>query len=113
MKKQAMQAAKDAGKVCDFDFDQMITENRRNIGRSLNHISSDIMNISVCVRKRPLFDKETSTGEIDAVSVFNPRIQVHEPKVKVDGLTKYVQNHEFIFDNTFGTKESSQHVYDF
>lgn len=31
----------------------------------------------------------------------------------MDGLTKYVQNHEFIFDNTYGTKESSQHVYDF
>lgn len=52
----------------------MITENRRNTGRALNHVSSDIMNISVCIRKRPLFDKETAAGEIDAVTVFNPRI---------------------------------------
>lgn len=71
------------------------------------------MNICVCVRKRPLFEKETLAGEIDAVSCFNPRIQVHEPKVKVDGITKYVQNHEFIFDNTYGNKETSKHVYDF
>ncbi len=71
------------------------------------------MNICVCVRKRPLFEKETQVGEIDAVSCFNPNIQVHEPKIKVDGITKYVQNHEFIFDNTYGNKETSQHVYEF
>ena len=53
------------------------------------------MAISVCVRKRPIFPKEMTKGEIDAVSVFNPKIQVHEPKIKVDGLTKYIQNHEF------------------
>lgn len=70
------------------------------------------MAISVCVRKRPIFPKEMGKGEIDAVSVFNPKIQVHEPKIKVDGLTKYIQNHEFQFDNTYGTKETSQHVYD-
>jgi kinesin family member 2/24 len=91
----------------------MIAEQRGQIGRALNHVSSDSMNICVCVRKRPLFDKETSNGEIDAVSCFNPRIQVHEPKIKVDGITKYIQNHEFIFDNTYGNKESSQHVYEY
>ena len=28
-------------------------------------------------------------------------VKVHEPKFKVDGITKYVENHTFTFDNTF------------
>jgi kinesin family protein 2/24 len=101
------------GKLVDIDFNDMIEEARSGIGKPLNHVSSANMNICVCVRKRPLFEKETMAGEMDSVSVFNPRIQVHEPKVKVDGITKFVQNHEFTFDNTYGNKESSQHVYEF
>jgi len=60
------------------------------------------MKICVCVRKRPLFTKEVENGEIDSVSCSNPKIYVHEPKKKVDGITKYIQNHEFTFDNTYG-----------
>lgn len=71
---QAIQAAKDAGKVCDFDFDQMIANERKNISKPMNHIKADSMAISVCVRKRPIFPKEMTKGEIDAVSVFNPKI---------------------------------------
>lgn len=112
-KNEKRQAAAAAGKVCDYDFDVMIADQRAGIGKALNHVSSDSMNICVCVRKRPLFEKETLNGEIDAVSSFNPVIQVHEPKIKVDGITKYVQNHEFIFDNTYGNKETSKHVYDY
>jgi hypothetical protein len=75
IKERAKQAAKDAGKICDFDFDQMISHERQNAGRAaLNHVKADSMQISVCVRKRPIFEKETAQGEIDAVSVFNPRI---------------------------------------
>ena len=48
------------------------------------------MNICINVRKRPLFDKEYSQGIIDCVSTSNPKVVVHEPKVKVDGITKYV-----------------------
>jgi kinesin family protein 2/24 len=51
------------------------------------------------MRKRPVFKKEESAGEIDAISVANPRVRVHECKYKVDGITKYVENHDFDFDN--------------
>ena len=71
------------------------------------------MKICVCVRKRPLFEKETIAGEIDAVSCANPRIYVHEPKIKVDGITKYIQDHNMIFDNVFGNNETGSHVYEF
>ena len=52
----------------------MIADARQNITKPLNHIKADSMNISVCVRKRPIFTKEMGRGEIDAVSVFNPKI---------------------------------------
>jgi kinesin family protein 2/24 len=71
------------------------------VSAALNHVSSTEMNICICVRKRPLFDKEFQLGEIDSCSASNPRVVVHEPKIKVDGITKYVQDTSFKFDNTF------------
>ena len=63
------------------------------------------MQLAVCVRKRPIFKKEEQGGEIDSISCANPQIKVHEPKYKVDGITKYVENHTFTFDNTFNEQE--------
>ncbi len=47
------------------------------------------------VRKRPIFKKEEDEGEIDAISCSNPIIRVHEPKFKIDGITKFIENHDF------------------
>ena len=33
-------------------------------------------------------------------------------KIKVDGITKYVENHTFSFDNTFSEKEESIDIYE-
>jgi kinesin family protein 2/24 len=57
------------------------------------------------VRKRPIFKKEEQNGEIDSVSCANPQIKIIEPKFRVDGITKYVENHTFTFDNTFNEDE--------
>jgi len=65
------------------------------------------MDICICVRKRPLFEKEYLVGEIDAVSTSNPKVVVHQPKYKVDGITKYVGDTIFEFDNTFNENENS------
>lgn len=59
----------------------------------------------MCVRKRPIFKKEEQNGEIDAISCANPQIKIHEPKYRVDGITKYIENHMFTFDNTFNEDE--------
>ena len=69
------------------------------------------MKIQICVRKRPIFAKEEASGDIDAVSASNPKIRVHECKYKVDGITKYVENHDFIFDNAFSCKEETDDLY--
>jgi hypothetical protein len=44
---------------------------------------------------------KSALGEIDCVSSSNPTIIVHECKYKVDGITKFVDNSEFLFDNAF------------
>jgi kinesin family protein 2/24 len=80
---------------------------------ALNHVSATEMHICLCVRKRPLFDKEYQQGEIDCVSSANPNIIVHEPKIKIDGITKYVNDVNFQFDNTFNENENSQDMYEF
>lgn len=66
------------------------------------HTSSENLRISVCVKKRPIFQKELANGEIDSVSFSNPAVIVHENKYKVDGITRFVENQEFQFDNAFG-----------
>ena len=38
---------------------------------------------------------------------------MHEPKIKIDGITKYVQDIGFKFDNTFNENENSQDMYEF
>ena len=77
----------------------------------MNHVSSSKFQICICIRKRPLFKSEILKGEIDACSVANPKVFVHEPKIKVDGITKYVENHNFTFDNSFSCNETSQELY--
>ena len=71
------------------------------------------MNICVCVRKRPLFEKETLAGEIDATTCSNPKIFVHEPKLKVDGITKFINNVGFNFDNAYSEHEDSHDLYNY
>lgn len=46
-------------------------------------------------------------GEIDSVSTSNPKVVVHQPKFKVDGITKYVNDTNFEFDNAFNENENS------
>lgn len=53
------------------------------------------------------------SGEIDVVSVSNPMLTVHECKYKVDGITKYIDNQNFQFDNTFSCTESTEDLYEY
>lgn len=64
--------------------------------------NSDISDrIRVCVRKRPLSKKELRQGQTDIAPVTGRRsVTILEPKVKVD-LTKFVETHDFIFDEAF------------
>ena len=95
----------------DVEFDILIDKQKQNVGAALNHLSATNMDICICVRKRPLFDKEYQAGEMDSVSTSNPKVVVHQAKFKVDGITKFVSDSAFDFDNTFNENENSQDLF--
>jgi kinesin family protein 2/24 len=45
--------------------------------------------------------------------VANPKVIVHEPKIKVDGITKYIVDQKFNFDNTYAEYEDSHVLYEY
>lgn len=99
------------GITSDAEFELMIQKNRFTEHMFGKHTASDKLSICVNIRKRPVFEKERISGEIDAVSVANPYIKVHEPKFKVDGISKYVEDTNFTFDNTFNENENTEDLY--
>lgn len=99
------------GKVGDVDFELMIEKHRFKQPLLQHHVPASEIKLCVCVRKRPIFKKEESAGEIDSISCANPQIMVHECKFKVDGITKFVDNSNFTFDNTFNENESNEDIY--
>ncbi|KAG0228206.1 Kinesin-like protein kif24 [Actinomortierella wolfii] len=66
--------------------------------------------IRVCVRKRPLNSKEISKGEKDMAHVTGRQLAVDEPKVRVD-MTKYIERHNFVFDEVFDSDATNEDVY--
>jgi len=38
---------------------------------------------------------------------------VHEAKVKIDGITKYIDDQEFYFDNSFAENNTSDDVFNY
>lgn len=95
----------------DVDFQLMVEQEKSKVAAPHSHSIPDMGTINIWVRKRPLFHKESLKGEIDWVSWTNPAILIHKWKLKVDGITKYVENLGFEFDNTFNEDESSDSLY--
>jgi kinesin family protein 2/24 len=95
----------------DVDFQAMVETERKKLAAGRQHAFADSMKISVCFKKRPVFQHELADGEIDVVTVSNPKIIVHDCKFKVDGVTKTIENTEFKFDNAFNEKQSNEELY--
>jgi len=67
--------------------------------------------ITVCVRKRPMSQKELKKKEVDVVTCpVKDQVIVHEPKVKVD-LTKFLESQQFRFDYAFDETATNELVY--
>ncbi|KAI8826217.1 P-loop containing nucleoside triphosphate hydrolase protein [Fimicolochytrium jonesii] len=80
----------------------------QNLAKSNSSLSD---RIRVCVRKRPLNSKERKRNESDIATVTGRRtVNINEPKVKVD-LTRYVEQHEFVFDEAFDSHCTNDDVY--
>ncbi|KAL7464037.1 hypothetical protein ACHAXS_004376 [Conticribra weissflogii] len=69
--------------------------------------------ICVCVRKRPLNDKERRKKEHDAVTCLHPTATVHSAKFKVDGISKYLDHNSFCFDHVFDEFCETEEVYNY
>ncbi|XP_074032059.1 kinesin-like protein Klp10A isoform X2 [Leptinotarsa decemlineata] len=98
-----------------WEFAQMIAECRKSMEfRPLRESDPIVENqITVCVRKRPLNEKEINRREVDVMSVpTKNQLVVHEPKQKVD-LTKYVESQHFRFDYVFDETCTNDLVYKF
>ncbi|NWU93872.1 KIF24 protein, partial [Upupa epops] len=67
--------------------------------------------IRVCVRKRPLCQREERRGEVNIITVKDKEtLLLHEKKEAVD-LTQYILQHVFYFDEVFGESCTNQDVY--
>ncbi|TMW68664.1 hypothetical protein Poli38472_006132 [Pythium oligandrum] len=100
------------GQPGDVDFQRMIkTFREQNSDKKLPHASAGETKITICVRKRPVSQKEVKKRDHDAVTCLNPMAIVHDCKLKVDGITKYLDNNAFGFDHTFDENTSNETVY--
>lgn len=66
--------------------------------------------LSVVVRKRPMNRGELESKQPDVVLCRNSAVIVREPKLKVD-LTRYVEEHNFLFDESFDETVTNQQLY--
>ena len=113
-KKNIPQSSGQKKKEQDQKFLKMITQKKSNLFKSNfpePPIDSSDSKIFVVIRKRPIFQKEINNGEIDCISVINPRVYIHECKIQIDGITKYLEDHEFYFDATFGENSKNYEIY--
>ena len=96
------------------DYEILIQKKKAEIDiqKKSPHVTSELSKIFVCVRKRPISDKEIENGEIDCVSALNPKICIYDCKMKIDGYTKYIDTNEFYYDNVFDEGEDTQSVYE-
>lgn len=108
--KAAINEARGEGMI-DIDFQTLMQNGFIDQSRAYPHVPLNYAKIFVSVRKRPLFPKEKQAGQIDCVSVANPIIRVGEPKFKVDGITKFIENHDHRFDNVYGDDDESEEVF--
>ena len=98
----------------DYDFDYLIQQKKAQIDHlePHPHSTSEGQKIYVCVRKRPIFNKEIQNGEIDCVSAINPKVCIYDCKLKIDGYTKYIDTNDFYFDNVFNENEDTNLLFE-
>ena len=77
------------------------------------HLPPGDLKICICVRKRPINEREKKLKDYDSVTCVNPLVMVHDCKLRVDGITKYLDNTDFMFDHTFGEEDTTEELYSY
>jgi len=79
------------------------------VGASLSS-DTKASRLAVVVRKRPMNRREVQGQQQDVLLCRNNAVVVREPKLKVD-LTRYVEEHNFLFDQTFDESVTNEMLY--
>mmetsp|Transcript_125153 Transcript_125153/g.286766 ORF Transcript_125153/g.286766 Transcript_125153/m.286766 type:complete len:690 (-) Transcript_125153:66-2135(-) len=95
----------------DVDFVRMIKQYREQVPPPRPFIQNSEV-LWVGVRKRPQSQKEIATRELDCLTVSNPGMVVSECRRKFDGITKWLDNHDFQFDAAFDVHQPTGDVYE-
>lgn len=86
--------------------------NLNTFGAQQRSLEQSIPKIRVVVRKRPLNSKESNKKDLDCIEVRSHKgLVLKELKHKVD-MTKYLEEHNFMFDNCFDHTIDNLTIYD-
>ncbi|GMH82629.1 hypothetical protein TrVE_jg5098 [Triparma verrucosa] len=107
----AAQKNLEKGNPGDVDFIGHVESWRLTSPSPSPHSLSSALKICICVRKRPISSKEIKKKDHDSITVTNPLVTVHSAKLKVDGITKYIENNSFKFDHSFSEFEDTHELY--
>lgn len=102
-----------ANRTEDAVFQALMVDKRLEMDEVTSYKTNFVKDakIQVCVRKRPIFDREIEAGAFDCITCKNPRIFVHECKTKIDGIHRYIDDQEFYFDNVFNDDATSDEIF--
>jgi len=100
------------GNPGDVDFIGMVRKWRQQHAASAQaHNAHEHPRICIAVRKRPVTEKEREKNDHDSITCLNPDVWIHSAKLRVDGITKYLDHNSFTFDHSFDETESTENVY--
>jgi len=107
-----------AGNPGDVDFIGLVQKWRDEHSSDAHILESGLESggegqpkICISVRKRPLSDKERRRKDHDSVTCLHPVVWVHSAKLRVDGITKYLDHNSFGFDYAFSETSTTEDVY--
>lgn len=113
---QDQQRSKEAGDPGDIDFIRLVRKWRtshQEQAQSHEDSAQEQQRICICVRKRPISDRELQKNDHDSVSCLHPNVWVHSAKLRVDGISKYLDHNSFRFDHAFDEHATTDDVYRF
>jgi kinesin family protein 2/24 len=110
-RKEQEQRNLQAGNPGDVDFIGLVSKWRHEHAQDASPHLSQNPKICICVRKRPISDKERAKFDHDSVTCLHPHVWIHSAKFKVDGITKYLVHAPFQIDHAFDEQESTPTIY--
>lgn len=86
-----------ARKMFKDEFSNEITKIRESLHRTPKDIENINETITVCVRKRPLFDYEIKKNAFDMVSCIDPFVYVHDCRMHAVFLKLFLGYEAYVY----------------